>query len=153
MRLFFIVFLLADVYFICQTFGPYRLVMFFTNWTLMFTIAKLALCFICEQRGGNAKKAKSHKLLALTHIIAELASLMNVITVSIYWPLLHAETYVKAEYTCCPDRQVHAVFVHSVPAIACFVNFLMTDFVMKKSHAFLCVLFGEIYMKLNYDAQ
>ena len=147
LRLSMIIFLALDVIFVLQSFGSYRLLRFFTNWTLCATLIMLCLSLIL-----HATEEKSHYilLLGLHHFLFEITSIMNLITTSVYWSLLHEETMLTPEYRDFPDRQVHTYFVHLVPLLFFVLNFLISDVVMKARHILLFMPLLVVYVYMNY---
>ena len=61
----------------------------FTNWTLEMTIVFELYLLYCASFGDEIKSHKSK--LACLHLLYELAFAMNLITVPIYWGIIHAK--------------------------------------------------------------
>ena len=140
--------LVADIAFVIQSFGPHRLVQFFTNWTLIVTVVSLTLSYILHQMGASSKTWLS--VLALHHLLFEMTALFNCITTTVYWGMLHEETMVSPEYRDFPDRQVHNYFVHAVPGIFLFINWLISDVIIKTRHFLLFAPVILVYTYMNY---
>ena len=65
----------------------YRLFQYFTNWTQVATFLQVLLGIV------GSYKDLGYGVLAGHHVLFEAATLMNIITVTVYWSLLHDESY------------------------------------------------------------
>lgn len=78
-------------------------------------------------------------LLAAHHILYTLSIFMNVVTVIVYWTLLHGSCLIKyASPDASMDLTVKCYLNHIVPAIVCAANSLLTN--CKLSTKFIPVL-------------
>ena len=145
-RIVMILLLLTDIVFVCWSFGPYRMLQFLTNWTLAVTLVVLMLSYWLHSN----LFPQSICLKATHHFLFELGTLLNSITVIVYWSILHESTITHPEYANHPDRLAHNIFVHLAPAAFFFVNWVISDVILKDRHilAFLPVIL--IYVTINY---
>ena len=87
-------------------------------------------------------------VLAVHHVLFEAATLMNIITVTVYWSLLHDESYAEVK-----DKPVAfflIYYIHIVPILIIFANFMITDVVFKSSHYKIIPPVGITYAYVNY---
>ena len=138
--------LAADIVFIIQSFNAHRLIQRFSNWALIATMISLTLSYICHRLGDNSPLS----LLAIHHLMFEMTALFNMITVTVYWGLLHKETMTSPEYRDFPERIIHNYFVHAVPGIFLFVNWIMSDVIIKARHFVLFMPIIIFYAYVNY---
>ena len=89
-------------------------------------------------------------LLAIHHFLFEISMIMNIITTTVYWGLLHTETMLSAEYRDFPDRQIHTYFVHAVPLAFFILNFWISDVIIKARHVLHFLPLLAIYIYINY---
>ena len=68
----------------------------------------------------------------------------------VYWSLLKDE--VLAKHAGNLPFYINSILVHSVPLVATFANFCVTDIVFKPSHCMVYVPIGIIYSYLNYHS-
>ena len=106
----------------------------------------LTSSYLLHAVGGKANPC----LLALHHLLFEMTALFNCITVTVYWGMLHEETMASAEYRDFPDRQIHNYFVHAVPGVFLFVNWLISEIIIKTRHFLLFAPVILAYTYLNY---
>jgi hypothetical protein len=81
---------MVSIALIISIYGPYRLLQFFTNWTLLVTLAY-------HLAGIWASRSRNLKALATHHLTFEIAMLMNIVTVSIYWGTIYKEDVKTVE--------------------------------------------------------
>ena len=117
----------------------------------------LSYCAIIDAESfgddANLKRPAIAKKQAWTwhHILYSLAILMNLITMSVYWTLVHEGAVKKWEVTDYgPERVRHLYLEHSIPGAACFVNTCITNCVMKRGiWTFVCKI-GCVYGVVQY---
>lgn len=110
---------------IVSIYNWHRLMMFFTNWTLLVTTLYLAVAII-------ASRTRSLSVLASHHILFEISFMMNFITCSVFWAVLFDE----AMEDCHGDEwQIfNLYFAHIVPGMSALINFALTDVVLARTH-------------------
>ena len=118
--------LLLDVAFVCHSWSPHRILQFLTNWTLVATIIVLMLSIWLN---SSKSRPQSLTLRATHHFLFELTSLLNAVTMVVYWGMLHQDTLVNPEYKDNPARISHNLFVHIAPGTFYLVNWLISDVV------------------------
>lgn len=132
-----------SIAFIVNKWGPYRLVVFMTNWALCLTFG-----FVLTSLYISRVPTASMHMYAINHILFSVALPMNLLVVSVYWTILHEKTV--EEFADDPAAIRHAYFVHITPAVSSIVNFMLTDVVMKASHAKVLLPVSVIYSYINY---
>mmetsp|Transcript_6240 Transcript_6240/g.8343 ORF Transcript_6240/g.8343 Transcript_6240/m.8343 type:complete len:132 (-) Transcript_6240:103-498(-) len=77
---------------------------------------------------------------------------MNLLVVAVYWSVLYDKQVVR--YTASKEflNITHSIVIHSVPLIANIANFLVTDIVVKASHALVLFPIGLVYSYHNYSS-
>jgi hypothetical protein len=70
----------------------------------------------------------------------------------VYWTLLHEECLVTYRELGGDIAVAHTYIVHSVPALAILINFLLTDVVIKTSHYKVLVWIALVFGFANYVA-
>ena len=74
--------------------------------------------------------------------------MLHTIVVLIYWLVLHKEA--MREFSEHKPRLVYQHTVHSMPACAYIMNFMMTNVTLQPNHAFIVVFpISVLYMTLN----
>lgn len=68
--------------------------------------------------------------LAFTHILFEAALFMNMVVMIVYWTCLHEQIISDFKGL----EVVHMYIVHSFPATAFLINYLVTDVVLYDGH-------------------
>ena len=120
----------------------------FTYWTLMITTAWVYTSYIAAQDDvlfaplstikNKDQQLKSFKAQANHHLMYTLSVLFNLVTVVVYWSFLHEMIIEK--FTSSPNISAknkrgiifHMYIVHSLPALACLINALATNVIMKR---------------------
>lgn len=126
------------------------IVCYFTNWGLLVTTAWVALSIRCAR--DTQAYTKRPGLLALHHITFEIAVIMNLVIMVVYWPILH-ETVIKWCYERGEMGKVaHNHFVHIFPFFAVVLNFLFTDVVISGVHTKAILPIAVTYGYKNYQA-
>lgn len=106
---------LANVWFICHLYEPGRLVMFFTNWTLLVTILYLAIAI-------PASSSKRMGLLALHHILFEVSFMMNLIVVTVFWSVIYRDSIEECKGH--EGKILNVYWAHIVPGVSVLINFM-----------------------------
>ena len=98
-------------------FGPHMLVIYFTNWGIAVTIVTTVYLIYYQ---NDAKINTRSGTLAIIHITSEIATVMNIVVVVIYWPFLHhlAVEYIKINEDNIEPKILYMHLVHIFPAIA-----------------------------------
>ena len=74
-------------------FGVWSLVIFFTNWCLEITLSFVLYLMYCATFGEQIHSEK--KKLACLHMLYELAFIMNIIVVIVYWAVIHQDLVIE----------------------------------------------------------
>ena len=119
------------------------LAVYLTNWALLLSLALTLLVLKCSiDPHSKAKKG----WLAATHIFFELATVINVVVVPVYWGTIHSTSIKNYEHN--TMMWVHQYLVHLFPSLAVLVIFLTTDLKIKAGHAkvfpVIALLFGVV---------
>ena len=77
-----------------------------------------------------------------------LAIIGQVLVSTVYWTTLHREM-VKRN-TKHPGRLVYGYLCHSLPAIACFYNVAVTDFIFYRRFVRVALFMCYLYLGVNY---
>lgn len=133
---------LGNVWYIIHLYEVHRLFMFFTNWTLLVTVAYLAIAI-------PAPFTKSMSLLALHHILFEICFMMNLIVVTVFWSVL----YEEAINDCKGDQAkiLNVYYAHIVPGASALINFMLTDVVVRAAHVKMVIVISLMYGYVNYS--
>ena len=140
--------MVADAVFVVISFGWHRLLLFFTNWTLLATIVFLILTTILHVKGSKQKTGL--EILAIHHLLFEITAVFNLITMVVYWSMLHEETANSSEYAPYPNRIIHNYFVHIVPGVFWILNFFISDIIIKARHFLVFLPVVIVYIYMNY---
>ena len=122
---------------------------YFTNWANVSTVVVICLSFVFHVR-MLIHAEKWLNLLAFYHFMMELTSLMNSITVPVYWILLHEDAMANEEFAGYWDRQAHMYFVHIVPGLFFMINWMLGDVVFAASHILIFLPIIFVYVYVNY---
>lgn len=144
-RIFCILLMSLSVAFIISRWGPFRLIVFMTNWALCLTIFWVLVSLYISR----VPTASMH-MLAINHLLFSVVLPMNFLVLSVYWTVLHKK--VMEEYGHDPGVKRHSYFVHITPSVCAVVNFLLTDVVIKPSHAKLLLPIAVVYSYINYKS-
>ena len=96
-----------------------------------------------------ATRTKSLHWLAVHHILFEASLTANIVVVIFYWTLLHEEQL--AHYQGRPLNIFQLYWAHIFPGLSIFINFAMTDVILRASHAKLVLVFNFLYICKNYS--
>jgi len=132
---------LFNVWYVIHLYEPYRLMMFFTNWTLLIT----CLYFMLVILAANTKRMG---LLALHHIIFEISFMMNLIVVTVFWTVIYKDALAE-----CNGHQgkINNVYLaHIGPGVSVLINWLQTDVVIRAAHVKMVVVIAILYGYVNY---
>ena len=88
------------------------------------------------------------KYLVAHHVLFEIITPMNILVTLVWWSVLRKETI--EDYRHSPVELVHAFAIHSVPILANWITFSVTDIVFKASHCLVLAPIGVIYSYFNY---
>jgi hypothetical protein len=132
---------MVSIVLIFNLYGGWRLMQYFTNWTLLITIA-----YHCA--GMWASRNSNLSALAVHHLLFEMAVLMNLVVMSIYWGSLHEQSVkdVHGNFW----ELVNLYWTHLVPFTSVVLNFSLTDIVVRASHARIILPVGITYAYINY---
>jgi hypothetical protein len=132
---------LLNVWYIIHLYEAYRLMMFFTNWTLLVTSFYFVLAIF-------AVRSRSLSLLATHHVIFEISFMMNIIVVVVFWSILYEEAIEQCEGHA--GKIINVYTAHIVPGVSVFINFLITDVVVRATHVKMVVVIATMYGYVNY---
>lgn len=141
----------------------------FSNWTLFLTTMSV---YVSYEAGWNIdkfgklslRKARAEGLKAYSdklwhhgwhHLLYCLSIMSNVVMFCVYWPFCHrdaVERMGKHPITG-PYKVIHMYLLHLFPTIACILNSLVTNCILKRDlwkHILLC---GLIYGTMQYVFQ
>lgn len=114
----------------------------FTNWTLMLTTISL-ICSISASNdtvnfGKDSLQTSDSavNIQARHHLLYTLTIICNFIVSSFYWFMLREEQQqIHGKHEDFGwGRSVHLELVHTIPGVACFVNALCTNTILKKDN-------------------
>ena len=86
--------------------------------------------------------------MALNHFLYSLSIIMNIVTVSVYWIIIHKENMKELEGQQLPIFQQY--IVHVVPAFCCWFNAFISNIVLSRKVLVPLVQFGAFYMFTNF---
>ena len=120
-----------------------NLAVYLTNWAMLLSISLTLMVLKCS---FDSRISEKKGWLAATHIVFELATVLNVVVVSVYWPTIHFK--VIQDYEDQLLHWLHQHLVHIFPCTAVLVIFLTTDLRIKAGHAkifpVVAILFGSV---------
>ena len=116
----------------------------FTNLTLLMTLAHQLFVI---KAASDIDVLKKHVSLAAVHITFECSLIMNIITVCVYWGVLHT---VELKKQTNPYRRMQLYNVHIFPAISLLINYIWLDIRLCWGHHRSLVIVALIYGCLNY---
>ena len=85
-------------------------------------------------------------MLSVTHIVFEVATIMNFVMVIMYWSMVHhvvIDKFKGLEY-------FHMYAIHIFPAISVLVNFYLTDIWLVPGHWQGLAPIAVLYSAVNY---
>jgi hypothetical protein len=90
--------------------------------------------------------------MALHHVLYCFSIIANFVTVSIYWPLLHENECIKhgKDPINGHGKVLHMYLVHSIPAVCCLLNTLITKTVMKRGMVKALLYFSIGFTALQF---
>lgn len=106
---------------------PKNLLIYFTNWTMLLSIASQ---YLIIRAVDDKDFHKSLQKMALNHFLYSLTIIMNIITVSVYWTVIHTKNMKDLEGKQLATFQQYVV--HLVPAFCCWVNAFFTNIVLSR---------------------
>jgi len=126
----------------------------FTNWTLMLTT--LSLMSSISAAGDTSNFGKDALLTSDTalhvqarhHILYTLTIVCNFIVAGFYWFMLREEQqHIHGKHEDYGlGRSLHLELVHSIPGVACFVNSICTNCILKKENwkmiTYMVIIYG-----------
>lgn len=83
-------------------------------------------------------------------VFTEMALVMQLLVTAVYWPVLHAHIVLEIEPLNDPIVYWIMVFIHSWPLFNVMANVWLTKVSFVKGHYIYLVLYGMIYMVINY---
>ena len=116
----------------------------FTNWTLLMTLAQQLLVI---KAASDVDVHKKHGLLAAVHITFECSLIMNIITVVVYWGVLHT---VELKKQINPYRKMQLYNVHIFPALCLLINYIWLDIRLSWGHHRSLIGGALVYGVLNF---
>lgn len=126
----------------------YVLLVFFTSWTAIVTMISIGLSIWVTSTDDVHIRLG---LQAVHHIFYSASILMNVVTVSVYWSLIHDHCLVKFAGNEL-DINVRCYIVHIIPGLACLGNTYLTNSKLSPRFVPGLVAFGIFYAALNFVA-
>ena len=90
---------------------------------------------------------KRPALKAAVHILFEAAFIMNVVTVTVYWTVLHAHE-IKNQPD--PFKRLHLYNVHIIPGLSFLVNYMWLDIRLAKNHVKAFFVIALVLGVVNY---
>lgn len=96
-----------------------------------------------------ATHTKSLQWLAVHHLLFEASLTAYLVVVIFYWTLLHEEQL--AHYKGRPLNIFQLYWAHIFPGLSIFINFAMTDVILRANHAKLVLVFNFVYICKNYS--
>ena len=121
----------------------YALFVFFTNWCVMGSFFCILVTIYFSSWRGVEKHKKS---LAALHLLLELSLMLNLVTVIMYWSVIHFKVIDNFSGW----AYVHMFIVHIFPAFAYFMNAKVTRYSLCPDHWKLFVPIGLVYNVVNY---
>ena len=86
-------------------------------------------------------------LLAVHHISFEVAAIMNLITMIVFWGTL----YEQALSECENELQIVNLYIsHIVPASSLLINFVLSDVRLRESHLMVIIVLSLCSAPINY---
>ena len=92
--------------------------------------------------------AKKYGKMAINHILITLSVILQSVITSVFWIFLWED--VQRRNIGMPLRVEYQVLLHTIPALAALVNFLITDVILYRDHVYLIWAFEIIYMGSNF---
>lgn len=119
----------------------------FSNWTMHFTTVSIIMTYMAIQ-SVNFKNSKW--AIFINHIFYSFAIPFNMITVCLYWNLIHAKTIEKHRADGPWYKVVCQYWIHIVPAISCLTNTVISNIVLSRKPIKIQTTFGFCYCMLNF---
>ena len=149
LRTIMLVMLIEDWIYVGFSLGWLYVLNFLTAWAELGTIIFILLTFIID---AQESPSACGWLAGVHHLVFEFVITLSIVVPGVYWPFLHEFARQSSEYVGQTNRTFHLYFSHAVPAIFAFVNFILTDVVVKKRHGLGLVVVGIAYGIVNYRA-
>ena len=120
-----------------------ELTVYLTNWALILSTV-VTLLVLKGSLDPNIQTKKGQ--LAATHILFQLATVINLVVVFVYWLTIHSK--VIENHSDSTIDWLHQHLVHIIPCLAVVIVFLTTDIKIMAGHAKcfppVAVLFGVV---------
>lgn len=123
------------------------LFIYFTNWTLLIQTWSVLLSIKAASDLEFKNKLNGQYL---HHFLYTISIIFNFVTVTVYWTLIHQEIYqeFKDNFIALTQQQL----VHSLPAVVCFINTLLTNSVLSLKLLKPILIIGAFYLFINFIA-
>lgn len=125
----------------------YSLFIYFTNWTLLIQTWSI---FLSIKAASDLDFKNKLNGLHLHHFLYTTSIIFNFVTVTVYWSLIYQEIYLlfKDNFIALTQQQL----VHSIPAVVCFINTLLTNSVLSLKLLKPILIIGAFYFFINFIA-
>ena len=114
------------------------------NWGVVIVLASLICSGLLPYSKNYRRKPR---LMAMNHSLMSLAILVQIIDLTIFW--LTGSSKIKSN----KHSQLMVIYqyiLHTVPAIACLYNFLITDFLFYRKYYKVCLSLTVLYFAGNF---
>ena len=118
---------------------------YLTNWGVVLTLCSLVVTAYMPYSKTYRKKTK---LMAWNHALLSLAIVSETIVMVVYWTMLHKTVMKNNSHS--KLAVFYQYYAHIVPAIACFYNFMSTDFLFYRGYARFLLLLAIIFFFVNF---
>ena len=102
------------------------------------------MCFLMPFDLAYTKK---HGKMAINHMLITLSIILQSIITFVFWVFLWEDVYRRNQGV--PLRVEYQVLLHSIPAVAALINFIITDVIFYRNHVYLVWTFEILYMTSN----
>ena len=87
-------------------------------------------------------------MLAIAHIINEIAVMINLLVFIVHWGMIHFKTI--DEFRAFPVQYYHLHAIHTIPALSTFINKLLTKINLVAGHYKIFPVLAIVYSSINY---
>ena len=140
-RVFAIILVLIPIIGAC-IYEPFRdFFTFFSNWAMLFSFAWIVLltCFAAQREPSLGKHA-------MLHVLFEFALTLNLVTVIVYWGMIHHKVIDQYE----GGRRLNMYFVHIFPAVGIWLTRQTIELYLNPGHWKIFIPIGIVYVYINY---
>ena len=120
---------------------------YFTKWTLIVTTFSI---WYSIKSARDAEFKKSNHKMALHNLLYTASILMNFVTMSVYWSLIHYNHIRNLKKQGENFRVIEQYLVHIIPGFSCMLSSYFTNCILTRKMLVPMLYFGVFYCFVNF---